>query len=186
MLSLVADLLFFCVLGIFGLTFEGSESSPVYKLFMAGNGGLVIALTIIGIMKGEIKTTISFWTLLILLPIFVLGCYFWQVPVYNLNMENARQFMLLMVCFSYTACCIGIYIAHQGIERHADLTLFIIRAGLFVRKRIYDLEDDVRNGKYKHMAIVLNGIKAGGRYGYRYGYKYGRYGHNYHHRKHKK
>lgn len=72
------------------------------------------------------------------------------------------------------------------IERHADRTLFIIRAGLFVRKRIYDLEDDVRNGKYKHMAIVLNGIKAGGRYGYRYGYKYGRYGHNYYHRKHKK
>lgn len=134
MLSLVADLLFFCVLGIFGLTFEGSESSPVYKLFMAGNGGLVIALTIIGIMKGEIKTTISFWTLLILLPIFVLGCYFWQVPVYNLNMENARQFMLLMVCFSYTACCIGIYIAHQGIAHFAkymDIIMLIMTMSFF-------------------------------------------------------
>ena len=72
------------------------------------------------------------------------------------------------------------------IERHTDRTLFIIRAGLFMRKRIYDLESDAQNGKYKHISIILNGTKNGGQYGYRYGYKYGHYySKHYHNNKHK-
>lgn len=67
------------------------------------------------------------------------------------------------------------------IERHADRTLFVIRAGLFIRKHIDDLEADVQNGKYKHLSIVLNATLQGSRYGYRYGYRYGRY-YSYHHR----
>lgn len=61
------------------------------------------------------------------------------------------------------------------IERYADRTLFIVRAGLFERKRLGDLETDVENGKYKHFSLILNATKAGGRYGYHYGYKYGYY-----------
>ena len=72
------------------------------------------------------------------------------------------------------------------IERHTDRTLFIIRAGLFMRKRIYDLESDAQNGKYKHISIILNGTKIGGQYGYQYGYKYGHhYSNQYHNNKHK-
>ena len=67
------------------------------------------------------------------------------------------------------------------IERHADRTLFVVRAGLFIRKHIDDLEADVQNGKYKHLSIVLNATLQGSRYGYRYGYRYGRY-YSYHHR----
>ena len=59
------------------------------------------------------------------------------------------------------------------IERYADRTLYVIRAGLFERKRLPDLEADVKNGKYKHLSVILNATKAGGRYGYHYGYKYG-------------
>lgn len=66
------------------------------------------------------------------------------------------------------------------IERQADRTLFVMRAGLFERKRIEDLDADAKNGKYKHMSLILNGVKYGGRYGYRYGYHYGyRYGYKY-------
>ena len=55
------------------------------------------------------------------------------------------------------------------IERYADRTLFIVRAGLFERKRLADLEADVENGKYKHFSLILNATKGGGRYGYHYG-----------------
>ena len=66
------------------------------------------------------------------------------------------------------------------IERYADRTLFIIRAGLFERKRLEELETDAENGKYKHLSLILNATKAGGRYGYHYGYRYGyRYGYHY-------
>lgn len=66
------------------------------------------------------------------------------------------------------------------IERYADRTLYVIRAGLFERKRLPDLEADVKNGKYKHLSVILNATKAGGRYGYHYGYKYGyKYGYHY-------
>lgn len=67
------------------------------------------------------------------------------------------------------------------IERHADRTLFVLRAGLFERKRIEDLEADAQNGKFKHMSVILNGAKFGGRYGNRYGYRYSyQYRYGYH------
>ena len=66
------------------------------------------------------------------------------------------------------------------IERCADRTLFVLRAGLFERSRLADLENDVNNGRFKHMLLILNATKAYNRYGYyysKYGYKYG-YGKN--------
>lgn len=66
------------------------------------------------------------------------------------------------------------------IERYADRTLFVLRAGLFERSRLVDLERDVNNGRFKHMMLILNASKSFGRYGYyynKYGYKYG-YGRN--------
>lgn len=64
------------------------------------------------------------------------------------------------------------------IERQADRTLFIVRAGLFVRKRIPDLEAEVVSGRFKHLSVILNAIKPSNRYGYGYGYDYG-YGYGY-------
>ena len=61
------------------------------------------------------------------------------------------------------------------IERYADRTLVVVRAGLFERRRLADLDLAVSNGKYKHASVALNGTQGGGRYGYgyRYGYRYG-------------
>lgn len=58
------------------------------------------------------------------------------------------------------------------IERHADRTLFIIRAGLSERRCVEELEIEAQNGKYKHLSIVLNATKSSGRYGYHYAYHY--------------
>ena len=71
------------------------------------------------------------------------------------------------------------------IEQHADRTLFVIRAGVFERRRLSDLETSVENNKYKHLSLILNATKVGGRYGYgyRYGYRYGYHYGYYHHKK---
>ena len=62
----------------------------------------------------------------------------------------------------------------QIIEKHADRTLFVVRAGLLERDMLPELQHAYNEKRYKNMAIILNGTDGGsGRYGYRYGYKYG-------------
>lgn len=66
----------------------------------------------------------------------------------------------------------------QILEKVADRTFFVVRAGLLERSMLAELEELYRQKKLKNMAVVLNGTEPeAGRYGYRYGYKYGyRYG----------
>lgn len=62
----------------------------------------------------------------------------------------------------------------QIIEKLADRTVFIVRAGLFERDMLPQLQSDYDGKRFKNMALVLNGTIGGSsRYGYRYGYKYG-------------
>ena len=66
----------------------------------------------------------------------------------------------------------------QILEKGADRTFFVVRAGLLERSMLAELEELYRQKKLKNMAVILNGTEPeAGRYGYRYGYKYGyRYG----------
>lgn len=60
------------------------------------------------------------------------------------------------------------------IEQMADRCVFLVRAGLFERSMLPELEGRYKKKEYKNMALILNGTKAyGGHYGYRYGYRYG-------------
>ena len=60
----------------------------------------------------------------------------------------------------------------------ADITLFIVRAGLLDRGMLPEIEKFYTDKKYRNMSIVLNGTDGGsGRYGYKYGYHYGYAGH---------
>ena len=66
----------------------------------------------------------------------------------------------------------------QIIEKLADRTLFVVRAGLLERDMLPELQRYYDEKRFKNMAVVLNGTEGGGsrysyRYGYRYGYKYG-------------
>lgn len=67
------------------------------------------------------------------------------------------------------------------VGRHVDYTLFVIRAGLFERNMLPQLEEAYTTGKLKNVSLILNATTTiGGRYGYRYGYHYGyRYGYHY-------
>lgn len=68
----------------------------------------------------------------------------------------------------------------QIIEKLADRTVFVLRAGLLERGMLAELEKIYEEKKYKNMSLILNGTEgSGGRYGYRYGYHYG-YGSDYH------
>jgi capsular exopolysaccharide synthesis family protein len=60
------------------------------------------------------------------------------------------------------------------INRLCDITLFVIRAGLFDKRQLFELESQYRQSKFRNMALILNAVdyKHAG-YGYRYGYRYG-------------
>ena len=75
----------------------------------------------------------------------------------------------------------------QILDIVADRTVFVIRAGLFERSMLAELEKLYDNKKFNHMAFILNGtMNNEGRYGYRHTYKYGYgygYGYGYNYRK---
>lgn len=63
------------------------------------------------------------------------------------------------------------------ISREADVTIFVVRAGLLERSMLPELQKNYDDKKYNNMAMLLNGTDAEHHYGYhRYGYGYGRYG----------
>lgn len=66
------------------------------------------------------------------------------------------------------------------IEKYADRSIFVVRAGLLERSMLPELERIYHEQKFKNMAIILNGTEGNGsyHYGYRYGYHYG-YGKGY-------
>ena len=72
----------------------------------------------------------------------------------------------------------------QIIEKLADRTIFVVRAGLLELSMLAELEKIYEEKKYKNMSLILNGTEgSGGRYGYRYSYRYGYhygYGSGYH------
>ena len=60
------------------------------------------------------------------------------------------------------------------INKLADVTLFIVRAGLLERSMLSEIEKFYTDKKYRNMSLILNGTDGGsGRYGYKYGYRYG-------------
>jgi len=60
------------------------------------------------------------------------------------------------------------------INKHADIMLYVIRAG-FTEKRLLDFPlDNIKNGKLKNVSFVLNSVSlANFGYGNKYGYSYG-------------
>ena len=52
---------------------------------------------------------------------------------------------------------------------YADITLYVIRQRVTLKKQLDFINDIFRTGKLKNMAIILNDVKTGGKYGY-YGY----------------
>ena len=62
-------------------------------------------------------------------------------------------------------------------EKSVDRTLYVVRAGLFERKRLAELEMFYKERRFKHMSLILNGTSIANYFGYRYGYYH--YGYHY-------
>ena len=82
--------------------------------------------------------------------------------------------------FIFTDCPpIDIVADTQIIAPYADRTIFAVRAGLFDKSQIPDINKIEAEGRYKHLTLILNGTTnyGGGYYhrgyGYSYGYGYG-------------
>lgn len=60
------------------------------------------------------------------------------------------------------------------VSKLAERTIFVIRAGVFERTLVPELEKLYRSDRFNNMSLILNNVQTtGSRYGYRYGYKYG-------------
>ena len=59
------------------------------------------------------------------------------------------------------------------IAAEADITIFIIRSGLFDKRGLPAVEQMYKDGRYNRMAIILNGVETYSKRGYGYGYGYG-------------
>ena len=55
----------------------------------------------------------------------------------------------------------------------ADMTIFVIRAGLLERSMLPQIDKYYTDKKYNNISLLLNGTEGSGRYGYKYGYRYG-------------
>ena len=68
------------------------------------------------------------------------------------------------------------------ISNQADMTLFVVRAGLLERSMLPELDRLYADGKYRNLSVILNATEAVHRrygyhkYGYSYGYNYSYYG----------
>ena len=75
------------------------------------------------------------------------------------------------------------------VNRVADLTIYVVRAGRMDRRALPEVEKLYQEGKLRNMSLILNGtVYKHGAYGYRYGYGYGYsygYGYGYGQRKNK-
>lgn len=66
------------------------------------------------------------------------------------------------------------------LEKFADRTLFLVRAGIMERNMIPEIDTLYNENKLKNISIVLNGVDTSSkRYGYKYSYRYG-YHNSYH------
>ncbi len=66
------------------------------------------------------------------------------------------------------------------INRLADMTVFVVRAGLLEKDELPNIQSYYDENRYRNMAVLLNATDINSGYGYhRYGYHYG-YGHNRH------
>lgn len=60
------------------------------------------------------------------------------------------------------------------IARWADMTIFVVRAGLMLRDMLPNIDEFYTEKKFNNMVMLLNGTEAEhSRYGYGYGYGYG-------------
>lgn len=68
---------------------------------------------------------------------------------------------------------VGIVTDAQLLDRHSDLTIYVVRQGYTYKDQLQIVEELKTSGKMKRISLVVNDIPTTGSYGYGYGYSYG-------------
>jgi tyrosine-protein kinase Etk/Wzc len=115
-------------------------------------------------------------------------------PIQNSPVElmvNGRLedlFVTLREKFDYIivdAPPIGIVTDAQVLGEHVDATLYVLRHEFTPKSYLKFFDGLYKSKKFKHINLIFNGVKEGGRYGYEYGAGYGN-GYGYTNKKEKK
>jgi len=67
---------------------------------------------------------------------------------------------------------IGLVTDAQILSKVADITIYLLRAGVTYKRQVVQLEELYKKDKFPKLNAILNGVEAGGQYGYGYGYGY--------------
>jgi capsular exopolysaccharide synthesis family protein len=92
-----------------------------------------------------------------------------------LNQKTALLFDYLRLHFDYIiidTAPVGLVTDALLLEKYADLTLFVVRHRFTLKAVLPYIERLNKDKKFKHMGIVVNGIKKDGSYGYSFGFGY--------------
>ena len=77
----------------------------------------------------------------------------------NINIRECRNIIRKLSLRPYES-------EFKVLVQHLDITLYVVRQGYTRRGMLRPLGDMVREGKLKHVDVVLNDVKAGEGYGY--------------------
>lgn len=155
----------------------------LHPFILSGLGkgvALIVALAITGLLN-------KWWALLVVLDVLLTIFLIVWVRLAMIAVPNPAEMLVsdrfksmideLRGSFEYIFidCPPVDVVADTAIvSRVADITIFVIRARLFDKRTLPMIENLYKEGKYKRMALILNGVEAsGGMHGYGYGYGYG-------------
>ena len=92
-----------------------------------------------------------------------------------MNQKTISLFEYLRNHFDYIiidTAPVGLVTDALLLEKFADLTLFVVRHRFTLKAILPYIEKLYKDKKFKHMGVVVNGIKKDGSYGYSFGFGY--------------
>lgn len=125
-------ILFWCVCGIVGYSFAGSDDSPIYRIVVALFAFLACGIFALSFLRKEIKIGNSFWIFVIFLPLFVFAMYKLETGIHSIEGRINRT-TLFMAAFCFPAIVEAIYIAQKGIACFAkwmDIIMVVISVAM--------------------------------------------------------
>lgn len=126
--AVFAQMLFWCVCGIVGYSFGGSDDSPIFKIVVALFAILAIFIFAISLLKKEIPFNKTFWIFCIFLPLLTISIYYLETGIFNFG-GRLKSTVLFLSAFCFPAIIEAIYIAQKGIATFAkwiDIVVVIV------------------------------------------------------------
>lgn len=126
--AVFVQMLFWCVCGIVGYTFGGSDDSPIFKIVVAFFSALACLIFVLSLLRKEIPFNKTFWICCIFLPLLSICIYYIETGMFHIG-GRLKSTVLFMSAFCFPAIIEAIYIAQKGIASFAkwiDIIMVIV------------------------------------------------------------